>query len=60
MIPSLYMTIQSVLEVEVLFLELMQRGEERGNVKVAGLLHQELTALFPLPFQELFEGLRLT
>jgi hypothetical protein len=48
-----------VLEGLVVLFELVEAGEELGNVKVLGLFHEELRSLFPLAFQELFKGLGL-
>lgn len=59
MVASSYQTINAVLQTQVFFSQLVQGGEQRGDVKVAGLLHQEPAPLLPVSLQQLLQGLRL-
>jgi hypothetical protein len=51
--------VNTVLQAKVLLPQLVQGGEQGGDVEVAGLLHEEAAALFPVPLQQLLKGLRL-
>lgn len=59
MVAPGYQTINAVLQAKVFFSQLVQGGEERGDVKVAGLLHQKPASLLPVSLQKLLQGLRL-
>ena len=59
MVASGYQSINAVLQTQVFFSQLVQGGEQGGDVKVAGLLHQEPAPLLPVSLQQLLQGLRL-
>jgi hypothetical protein len=59
MVPPREETVHVVLQPDVLLLELVEGGEEGGDVEVAGLLHEEAAALLPVALQQLLQGLGL-
>jgi hypothetical protein len=58
-VPAGQQPVHAVLQAHVFLLKLVERGEEGGDVKMAGLLHEKTAALFPVPLQQLFQGLGL-
>lgn len=58
-VPPGQQAVHAVLEAHVLLLELVEGGEQGGDVEVAGLLHEEAAALLPVPLQQLLHGPRL-
>ena len=52
-------SVHRVLQAQVFFFQLVKGRQKRGDIEVAGLLHEEPAALFPVALQELLQSLGL-